>query len=410
MFGTKGAAEKINVFVDVQHHFFFEVVFFFIMIKNKDSSRSILRSPKTFAFVSFLGCLMYFYINATSIELKVDASIDTIVTAVTDKVVSKMKVIIHNEIIKAVTDATDKITDEIAGTLSNDANSITSPTTERKTDVEKLKYASQMQKNFGADVKMPDDQFKKHLETTRSRERHVPSRKEVLEYVYRMTEDEGAKFYDGYVFPSDHAVRFPVSKYVSNFVRDHADVFFLIESLLPKNEGSINFIVEAGSFVGSSANMWAKLARKHNATVLCIDTWEGDVNMWTLPNFVDPMSIKYGRSHLYDNFIQNIIDGGVTDVVLPLAASSIVGAKVLYAQKIMVDVVYIDTAHEQGETLGEMFVYWELLRPGGVMLGDDYNYFPAVKHDVDIFVKYMGVALKFTKSGKSFAIKKPFNN
>ena len=57
---------------------------------------------------------------------------------------------------------------------------------------------------------------------------------------------------------------------------DHPNVFKLIESLmLPP----IHFIVEAGSFVGSSANMWAKFARRHNATVLCIDTWEGDVNM-----------------------------------------------------------------------------------------------------------------------------------
>lgn len=380
------------------------------MGKNKNSSRSFTGSPKTFALVSFLGCLMYFYANGVSIESKVDANIDVIVSAVTDEVVEKIKVTIRNEIEKAVTDATGKMADEIAAALSNNANSFTSSTTKGKTDLEELTYASEMQKNFGAQVKMPDAQFKKHLKTTRSRDRHVPSRKDVLEYVYRMTEDEGAKFYDGYVFPSDHAVRFPVSKYVSNFVVDHERIFSLIESLLPSNEGSIKFIVEAGSFVGSSANMWAKLARKHNATVLCIDTWEGDVNMWTLPNFVAPMSIKYGRSHLYDNFIQNIIDGNVTDVVLPLAASSIVGAKVLHAQKIMVDVAYIDTAHEQGETLGEMFVYWELLRPGGVMLGDDYNYFPAVKHDVDIFVKYMGVALEFTKSGRTFAIKKPFNN
>ena len=46
--------------------------------------------------------------------------------------------------------------------------------------------------------------------------------------------------------------------------------------------GPIHFIVEAGSFIGNSANMWAKFARKHDATVLCIDTWEGDVNMCRL--------------------------------------------------------------------------------------------------------------------------------
>ena len=121
------------------------------------------------------------------------------------------------------------------------------------------------------------------------------------------------------------------------------------------------------------------------------------------------MSITYGRSHLYDNFIQNIIDGKATDVILPMAVSSLVGAKILWAQKFMPDVAYIDTAHEQGETLGEMFAYWELLRPGGVLLGDDYKYFPAVKYDVDAFVAYKNVTLHFTRTKDTFAIQKPYD-
>lgn len=219
--------------------------------------------------------------------------------------------------------------------------------------------------NFGASVKAPDEQLNRHLnlDKIKNRVRHAPSRQELLENLYNI-KDDGADFYDGFTFPTDRANRVTTGKYVSNFVRDHGNIFALIESLMPSSEGSINFIVEAGSFIGSSANMWAKLARKHNATVLCIDTWEGDINMWVLPAFAGFMSVTYGRSHLYENFIQNIIDGKSTDVILPMAVSSLVGAKVLWAQKFMVDVAYIDTAHEQGETLGEMFAYWELLRPG----------------------------------------------
>ena len=75
----------------------------------------------------------------------------------------------------------------------------------------------------------------------------------------------------------------------------------------------------------------------------------------------------------------------------------------------MPDVAYIDTAHEQGETLGEMFAYWELLRPGGLLLGDDYNYFPAVKYDVDAFVGHKNLTLHFASTKKTFAIQKPFD-
>ena len=120
------------------------------------------------------------------------------------------------------------------------------------------------------------------------------------------------------------------------------------------------------------------------------------------------MSIRHGRSHLYDNFIQNIIDGHATDVVLPMAVSSLVGAKILWAHKYTPDVAYIDTAHEKGETLGELFAYWELLRPGGVLVGDDYDYFPAVKADVDEFVAYKNLTLHFTPSKKTFALQKPY--
>lgn len=273
-----------------------------------------------------------------------------------------------------------------------------------------ITYASIMEANFGASVKDPDVQLMRHLnlDKIRNRGRHAPTRQELLESLYDIT-DDGNTFYDGFTFPSDRAARYPTKKYSSNFVVDHPNVFALIESLMPHEEGRIHFIVEAGSFVGSSANMWAKFARKHYATVLCIDTWEGDINMWVLPGFKQPMSVKYGRGHLYENFIQNIIDGKSTDVILPMAVSSLVGAKVLWAQKFMPDVAYIDTAHEKGETLGEMFAFWELLRPGGVLLGDDYHYFPAVKQDVDEFVAYKNLTLHFTTSGKSFAIKKPYD-
>ena len=174
-------------------------------------------------------------------------------------------------------------------------------------------YASVLESNFGASVKSPDGQLFRHLNLDRVKYRqpHAPTRKELLENLYNIKEDVtdgiSTNFYDGFAFPMEQAVRWPVTKYISNFVKDHAHVFSLIESLMPPHEGSIDFIVEAGSFIGSSANMWAKFARKNNATVLCVDTWQGDINMWVLPAFKEPMSVTYGRAHLYDNFIQNIL-------------------------------------------------------------------------------------------------------
>ncbi len=46
------------------------------------------------------------------------------------------------------------------------------------------------------------------------------------------------------------------------------------------------------------------------------------------------------------------------------------------------------------ETFQELCNYWEVLDVNGMFFGDDYFGFPAVKHDVDKFVKLMGAELK----------------
>lgn len=49
------------------------------------------------------------------------------------------------------------------------------------------------------------------------------------------------------------------------------------------------------------------------------------------------------------------------------------------------EVVYLDSAHEKGETLLELHTAFRALSPGGVLFGDDTAW-PAVRHDVFAFV------------------------
>ena len=81
-------------------------------------------------------------------------------------------------------------------------------------------YASVIEANFGASVKMPDSQLLQHLNsnTIQNRKRHAPNRTELLESLYGI-KGETRSFYDGFSFPSDRARRYPISKYVSNFFR-----------------------------------------------------------------------------------------------------------------------------------------------------------------------------------------------
>mmetsp|Transcript_27136 Transcript_27136/g.61297 ORF Transcript_27136/g.61297 Transcript_27136/m.61297 type:complete len:126 (+) Transcript_27136:466-843(+) len=70
--------------------------------------------------------------------------------------------------------------------------------------------------------------------------------------------------------------------------------------------------------------------------------------------------------------------------ILPFHTTSIIAARWLKATNFTPDLVYIDSAHEQDETLLEIRAWWDALSPGGMLLGDDYNW-PGVAHDVQKF-------------------------
>ena len=74
--------------------------------------------------------------------------------------------------------------------------------------------------------------------------------------------------------------------------------------------------------------------------------------------------------------------------------ASLTAARLVAVTNWRVDVAYIDSAHEQGETLVELHMYWNLLREGGALLGDDYELFPAVRHDVDAFARCKNVTVE----------------
>jgi len=124
-----------------------------------------------------------------------------------------------------------------------------------------------------------------------------------------------------------------------------------------------------------------------------------------------------GAVRLYEKFLANIVGVGHQDVILPLRASSIVGYQAirasppcphachfrpahcpcqhrmkllfsLHAKGLLAhrpQVIYLDSAHEMDETYLELTVAWELLAPGGVLMGDDWSW-NAVAHDLRKFV------------------------
>ena len=176
-------------------------------------------------------------------------------------------------------------------------------------------------------------------------------------------------------------------------------------------------MVEVGSFHGNSALTQLRVLKANGWTdlpFLCIDPWISDLAALLKRNFRtnwtdSSWSALDGHSMSYWQFMLNIQSAiqhseiSSTHVV-PLHSTSLVGGRYLLALGIKVDLIYLDSAHERDETYLELSTFWESLRPGGVLFGDDYAWTP-VQHDVDKFAQRVKVKCRF--SGSTWYMQKP---
>ncbi len=182
----------------------------------------------------------------------------------------------------------------------------------------------------------------------------------------------------------------------------------LLIKILSQIDLHITFVVEVGSFMGRSTINIAKTLLNNRdwskSVLLCIDTWLGTLEHWTMPGVRDLMKIAYGRPIVYEQFMANIIANNLTNFVIPFSTTSILGARFLLDHKIFPQVVYLDSAHLQGETYVELELYWLLIQAGGVLIGDDWSWL-SVRCDVLRFIE--SNKLKVVNIENTWFIKKP---
>ena len=178
--------------------------------------------------------------------------------------------------------------------------------------------------------------------------------------------------------------------YKSNFASHHGD----LARLLAHHAAPDGWILEVGSFVGSSAITLGRAVRSgnHRVPIVCMDTWMGDVGMWLAKGrMLGPQGVA-GEPRLRDQFMSNVAAANLSDLVIPVQAPAMVGLR--YVNTLIrrghipaPPVIYIDTAHEYPETSLEMQEAWEALAPGGILMGDDFDKFwPQVQQSVNEFV------------------------
>jgi hypothetical protein len=158
-------------------------------------------------------------------------------------------------------------------------------------------------------------------------------------------------------------------------------------------------IIEVGSWKGASAIEMATVCRDvaPTAKVVCVDTWLGALEFWTDqsdPQRFGSLALKHGYPTVYYQFLANICHKGLQDTVIPFPQTAAIGALWCRFYGIQADLIYLDGSHEEEDVFQDLCAYWELVRAGGVLFGDDYGW-DGVRLAVDSFAKQEGLKVAF---------------
>ena len=135
-------------------------------------------------------------------------------------------------------------------------------------------------------------------------------------------------------------------------------------------------IIEVGTWLGASAIHMALHCQKTNlqTKIWCVDTWLGSEEFWYSDLTDRDLRMRNGYPQVYFDFLANVVQHGYQDVIVPVPATSLIAARVLASQGIVADLIYIDGSHNYDDVIADIRAYRPLLRSGGVMFGDDYEW------------------------------------
>jgi len=145
-----------------------------------------------------------------------------------------------------------------------------------------------------------------------------------------------------------------------------------LNQLVAMNDNQV--VIDVGVWKGMSTLAMAASMKKAgvNGCVISVDTFLGSQEHWTTGD--DGLFARHnGMPNLYQIFMSNVCHFGLTDYVVPLPQTSVSAAAIMKRLGVSATVVHIDAAHEYEEVLRDAQEYWDLLVPGGYLVGDDYH-------------------------------------
>jgi len=163
---------------------------------------------------------------------------------------------------------------------------------------------------------------------------------------------------------------------------NHVWLVELIDEVRPR------VALEMGVWKGASVVRMATRMQELqiDGVVIAVDTWLGSTEHWI--NDREDLAIEGGRPALQRKFMNNVVARGLTDYVVPLPLDSLNAAHLLARVGIGLDLMHLDGGHDHAVVSADLQAWWPLIRPGGVLLGDDYypdGAWPGVKRAFDEF-------------------------
>ena len=162
----------------------------------------------------------------------------------------------------------------------------------------------------------------------------------------------------------------------------NSDVFGrLVEEAKP------SIIFEVGTWLGASAINMARHTKRLSleTKIYCVDTWLGAEEFWTMGKD-DPdrnLKTKNGYPQVYFDFLSNVVEHGMQDTIIPIPNTSHIGSIILSHLRLRADLIYIDGSHDYEDVKNDIRDYMPLLRPGGIMFGDDMKIWKEVGRAVE---------------------------
>lgn len=163
----------------------------------------------------------------------------------------------------------------------------------------------------------------------------------------------------------------PVSERIPGWFNHGTKILDLIELHRPR------VCVELGTWLGASAIPIARAVARWGGTLTCVDTWSGDLN--------DDGGSAAGQSPIMlVSCARAMVEAGVGATVRLIPAMTSDAAR-YWSQPI--DFLYVDADHGYRGVLADLESWWPHVRPGGLIVGDDYEHslYPGVKRAWDEF-------------------------